>query len=120
MVKVAIKPLSQPVPDAQIAACGLFCTNCGAFKKGRCEGCQIAPRFKSCKIRACCADKGIIGCWECDEFKERDFADCKKINNFMAKVFAVLFKSDRPGALLMLRDQGIEKYLEVKRASGKQ
>jgi hypothetical protein len=112
--------LSQPPANAHIAACGLFCTNCGAFKRGRCQGCQIAPGFACCPVRQCCADKQITTCAECDEFRTpRDYRECKKINSWIAKLFRLVFRSDRPGALAMLRDQGPEAYLRAKREGGK-
>jgi hypothetical protein len=112
--------LSQPPADEHIAACGLFCTNCGAFKRQRCKGCQVEPAFKCCPVRQCCADKSITVCADCSDFRSpRDFRECKKVNSFVAKIFALIFRSNRPGALAMLRDQGREAYLQEKRASGK-
>ncbi|MBN1654046.1 MAG: DUF3795 domain-containing protein [Deltaproteobacteria bacterium] len=112
--------ISSPPENAHIAPCGLFCTNCGKFKKGKCLGCQIEAGFERCAIRLCCISKEIATCAECDAFRApRDFRECKKIDNWVAKIFALIFKSDRPGALALLRDQGIEAYLTKKRASGK-
>ena len=115
------EPLSSPPADAHIAACGLFCTNCGAFKKGKCAGCQIGPRyFRKCAVRACCAEKGITTCAECDEFgAPRDYRECAKLNTFVARVFSLFFGSDRPAALAMLRDRGRDIYIEEKLKSGK-
>jgi hypothetical protein len=115
-----VQAISSPPVEEHIAACGLFCTNCGKFKKGRCPGCQIAPGFSRCSIRKCCIDKGITTCAECDEFSSpRSYRECKKIDNLMAKVFALIFRSDRPGALTLLRDEGKAAYLQVKRETGK-
>ena len=112
--------ISNPQADEHIAACGLFCTNCGKFKSGKCQGCQIAPGFQRCSIRKCVVEKGITTCAECDEFQSpSSYAECKKINNLMAKVFALIFRSNRPAALALLRDEGREAYLEAKRTSGK-
>jgi hypothetical protein len=112
--------LSQPPADAHVAACGLFCTNCGAFIKGRCQGCQVQPGFSCCPVRKCCADKGITICADCSEFRApRDFRECKKLNSVVAKLFSLIFRSNRPAALALLRDGGREAYLQAKRASGK-
>jgi hypothetical protein len=112
--------ISTPSAEEHIAACGLFCTNCGKFKKGKCQGCQITPGFQRCSIRKCVIEKGITTCAECDEFASpRSYAECKKINNLMAKVFALIFRSNRPAALALLRDEGREAYLQVKRTDGK-
>jgi hypothetical protein len=112
--------ISQPPNDAHIAACGLFCSNCGKFKKGRCQGCQVQPGYAQCATRKCVIEKGIHNCAACPQFAApRDFRECGKIHNFIARIFALLFGSDRPGALTMLRDQGEGAYLAAKRASGK-
>jgi hypothetical protein len=103
-----------------IAACGLFCTNCGAFKKGKCKGCKVAPMFKSCPIRACCGDKGIANCSACADFTSpRDYRECGKLHNWISRFFGLILRSDRIGALTLLRDEGEDAYLAAKRESGK-
>ena len=112
--------LSRPDPTAHVAPCGLFCTNCAKLKSGRCQGCQIAPGFSRCEVRRCCAEKQILTCAECPDFRApRDYRECRKVNSFIAKIFAVVMKSDRPGALGLLRDQGLDAYRASKRASGR-
>lgn len=113
------KPVTPPA-DAHIAACGLFCTNCGAFKNKKCPGCQVAPKFASCGVRACCVERKIETCASCADFAApKDFRECGKLNNWISKIFALIFRSDRPGALALLRDRGREAYLAEKRATGK-
>ena len=115
-----VQQISNPPPDAHIAPCGLFCTNCRAFKKGKCKGCQLEPFNKRCGVRRCCVDKGIETCAACDELAApRDYRECKKLHNFIAKIFALFFGSNRPAALALLRDSGEEAYLSSKRESGK-
>jgi len=115
-----VKALSSPASNEHVAPCGLFCTNCGKFKKGSCRGCQVEPGFSRCAVRLCCQERGITGCWECLDFKApRDYRECRKVNNAIAKIFALLFKSDRPGALLLLRDRSRAAFLEARRKSGK-
>lgn len=117
--KTAVK-IADVKPDEHIASCGLFCSNCGAFKKQKCKGCMVSPMFASCSIRKCVIKKGIITCAECPDFKApHSYKECKKLHNFISKVFAVVFKSDRIGELTMLRDQGKEAYLAEKRRTGK-
>jgi hypothetical protein len=112
--------ISNPPPDAHIAPCGLFCTHCGKFKKGGCPGCQIKPGFSKCAIRRCVIEKRIVTCAECEEFRApRDFKECPKINNLLARIIALFTKSNRPGSLAVLRDEGPDAYLEVKRTSGR-
>ena len=110
-----------PPPDAHVAACGLFCTNCGAFRKGRCKGCHVQPAFSSCPVRLCCKEKGIPHCGSCDEFPApRDYHECKKLNTFVARVFAFIFRTNRFEAVTLLRDQGLEACLAAKRSSNRQ
>ena len=112
--------ISNPQPGAHIAPCGLFCTECGKFKKGRCQGCQVQPGFSRCAIRRCVIEKGIVTCAECDEFPSpHDFRECKKINNLLARIIGLFTKSDRPGSLAVLRDEGPDAYLQAKRTSGR-
>ncbi|MHC4593164.1 MAG: DUF3795 domain-containing protein [Planctomycetota bacterium] len=112
--------MSSPPQDAHIAACGLLCTHCGAFKKGKCAGCQIAPRFRRCAVRLCCIGKGVTTCAGCDEFSApRDYHECKKLNSLLAKFASFIFRTKRLEALALLRDQGQEAYLTAKRESGK-
>ena len=63
-----------------IARCGLSCNHC--FLKDWCGGCRTAYNTCSdacrypgriCPNTACCMDKAIDGCYECDELK-----DCRK------------------------------------------
>ena len=71
-------------------------------------------------MRACCVERKIETCAECPDFKPpRDYRECPKVNHFIAKMFSLFTGSDRPAALALLRDQGREKYLAAKRASGK-
>ena len=112
--------ISDPPADEHIAACGLFCSNCRKFKIGRCQGCQIAPGFARCDIRKCCIERGITICTECEEYPSpRSYRECTKINNPISKVLALIFKSNRPAALALLRDEGKTAYLQAKRESGK-
>lgn len=63
-----------------IARCGLSCNHC--FLKDWCGGCRTAYNTCSdacrypgriCPNTACCMEKGIDGCYECDELK-----NCRK------------------------------------------
>jgi len=111
--------LSSPAKDSHIGPCGLFCTNCGKFKRSRCYGCQLQPGFKRCPVRLCCVGRRITTCAECDDFQSpRDFSECPKVNNFIARTISLFNGSDRPVALALLRDRGRERYLAVKRETG--
>jgi hypothetical protein len=38
---------------------------------------------------------------------------CRKFNNFVSKIFAVLFKSDRSGCIRQIKEKGMEKHAEI-------
>ena len=113
-------PFSEPAADEHIAACGLFCSNCRRFDKGRCQGCQVQAGFSRCAVRKCCAGKDIETCAACPTFQDgRDFRECPKVNNWISRAIGAFTGSDRPAALAVLRDRGREAYLSLHRASGK-
>ena len=91
-----------------VASCGLFCGACGAYLKEKCEGCQKAENRSWCKVRTCCHHKGITTCAECQEFPNP--ADCSTFNNLISKIFAFIFKSDRPACIRHIRENGLEAY----------
>lgn len=91
-----------------IAACGLYCGACRKFLSGKCLGCKKNEQAEWCKIRRCCIDKGYSTCAECS----CDVRKCRTYSNFIGKIFAVLFKSDRPACIDYIRQHGMEAYSE--------
>lgn len=91
-----------------ISFCGLYCTGCRSYIKGKCPGCEGNIKATWCKIRTCCMDKGIKSCADCKEFA--DPMKCKKFNNFVSKVFALVFRSDRAASIEMIKKVGYEGY----------
>ena len=89
-----------------IAACGLYCGACRKFLKGKCPGCKENEKASWCKIRKCCLEKGIHTCAEC----EKDVKECKIHNNFVGKLFAFLFNSDRAACIRYIREHGEESF----------
>lgn len=98
---------TQPKPET-ISFCGLYCAGCGSFNKGKCPGCAGNTKATWCKIRTCCMEKGIRSCADCKEFANPN--DCKKFNNFVAKLFALVFRSNRLASIEMIKQQGYEGY----------
>lgn len=51
-----------------IAYCGLACCVCS--ENNKCVGCQSGgcDIHGWCKNHNCCREKGLNGCWECDDF----------------------------------------------------
>lgn len=104
----------------QIAACGLYCGACRKFINGKCAGCQpseednpglnqsLSKGFQRCKIRKCCRVKGVHTCAACD----KDVKECKVHDNFVGKVFALLFNSDRAACIRYIKENGEEAFAE--------
>ena len=59
--------------------CGLLCGECGCREQMNCKGCvNIAKPFwaDACPVKACCENKGLAHCGECNEFP------CALLNQF--------------------------------------
>jgi len=67
-----------------IAACGLYCGACRKFLSGKCLGCKNNEKASWCKI----------------------------YSNFISKVFALLFNSNRPACISYIREHGEIAYAE--------
>jgi len=96
------------VKSELVSYCGLYCGSCSKYKKGKCHGCAENKKATWCKIRLCCIEKGINSCAECGEFNH--VKDCKKFDNFVAKMFEFVFKSDRKAGIKMIKDAGYEEF----------
>ena len=97
-----------------VAYCGLYCGNCGSYKRGRCKGCLDGGGFSSCRVRASCIEKGYRTCAECDEY-----LDCRILHNFISKIFSFIFRKDRKASLRAIREQGIEAWAQEMAATGR-
>jgi hypothetical protein len=96
--------------SAELAYCGLVCSNCGAMRHGNCQGCHSPkPMHSRCLVKKCAMAKDISCCAECKEFPE--LRDCRKLNNFVSKIFGVIFRSNRIGNLETIRDVGTTVFL---------
>jgi len=93
-----------------VAHCGLYCGACRAYLKGRCPGCHENSRASWCKVRSCCMEQGLATCADCTEFP--DPMDCRKYNNFMAKLFGFIFRSDRAACIRQIREVGLEAHAD--------
>ncbi|MEW6533273.1 MAG: DUF3795 domain-containing protein [Thermodesulfobacteriota bacterium] len=93
-----------------VAYCGLYCGACRAYLKERCPGCHDNQKASWCKIRSCCMDEGLATCADCKQFSDPN--ECKKFNNVVAKVFSLLFRSDRAACIRQVRELGIQGHAE--------
>ncbi len=65
-----------------IAYCGIVCSDCGIYKKQKCEGCHSEkPMALNCKVKPCAIEHCYSTCAECTEFD--DLKNSKKLKNFI-------------------------------------
>ena len=103
-----MKPI---VADPELVAyCGLYCGACGAYRREKCPGCHENETTSWCKVRQCCMENDYVTCASCEQVD--DVAKCKKYNNIFAKIFGLIFRSDRRACILRIREIGVEPFAE--------
>jgi len=104
--------------DFEVAYCGLACSNCGMYLKGKCQGCHSdKPMNRNCKMKACASERQYTTCADCTEFS--NLKVCRKLNNLVANFFGFIFRTNRIGNLIRIRDVGLEEFKEEKHKEGK-
>jgi len=93
-----------------IAYCGLYCGACKKYLKEKCPGCKKIVKAVWCKIRTCCIENSYTSCADCQIVK--DLKDCKKFNNVVSKLFALVFRSDRFACIALINKKGNEEYVK--------
>ena len=91
-----------------VAACGLYCGECGAFKKKRCPGCAANAKATWCAVRRCCLDAKRDTCAECPDHP--DPRRCAKFNHWIARAIGWLLNSDRARCIARIREVGRDAY----------
>jgi hypothetical protein len=91
-----------------IAYCGLYCASCRSNLNAKCPGCAKNEKATWCKVRACCMKNSYKCCADCQTYP--DPMECKMFNNFISKLFAILFRSDRQACILMIKEKGYEGF----------
>ena len=105
--------MSENDKEIMVAYCGLICSECGMFKKGKCPGCYgDRPINRNCKIEKCNVDNDYQTCAECKKFPE--LQNCRKLNNVISKVMGLIFRTNRNANLYSIRDAGLEKFKSEK------
>jgi hypothetical protein len=99
-----MKPIT--ATPSLVAYCGLYCGACGAYLKEKCPGCHENKKASWCAIRRCNMEKKYSSCGVCADFSDPN--DCKKFNNFMSKLFGVLFGSDRAACIAQIKEAGLD------------
>ncbi|MDR2733478.1 MAG: DUF3795 domain-containing protein [Spirochaetota bacterium] len=87
-----------------IAACGLYCANCGKYTKGKCPGCLKNEKATWCAVRSCCIENKFTSCADCGEYTNP--RDCKKFRNPIASIMGFLFNTDRAAGICRIREKG--------------
>lgn len=91
-----------------IAYCGLYCGSCKAYLKDKCPGCHENSKASWCKVRSCNIEHGYKSCADCTEYS--DPRECRKFNNFISKVFGLVFGSDRAACISKIKEYGYDEY----------
>ena len=115
--RCTIYAMKEIVADPKLVAyCGLYCGACGAYLKDRCPGCHDNVKASWCKVRACCATNSYASCADC---KQRDNpSDCKMYNNIIAKLFGLLFRSDRAACIRQIKSIGLQGHAQKMAEAG--
>ena len=56
-------------------------------------------------------EENIVTCAECDAFV--DPKACETFNNFIARVFGFIFRSDRAACVRQIREKGVEEHARI-------
>ena len=103
--------MSDNIELVVLAHCGLVCSQCGMYLKGRCRGCHSErPMHSRCKVKRCCLDRQYATCAQCDDFA--NLKQCGKLHNLISIVFGFIFRSNRIGNLGRIREIGVEKFAD--------
>jgi len=100
-----------PADRNLVAFCGLYCGACRAHVKGRCPGCRENARAKWCKVRTCCLEHRFDSCADCAEHPDPN--TCASFNNFISRVFRLVFNSDRKACIDQIRTIGVEEHARL-------
>ena len=101
-----------------VAYCGLYCGACGRYQKGKCPGCAENQKAGWCKIRSCCMEHEYSTCADCQTHEA--VTDCAKFDNFMARLFGLIFRSNRPACITRIKELGTEAYAQEMAEAGLQ
>jgi hypothetical protein len=94
-----------------VARCGLYCGACRAYLNERCDGCHENEKAKWCRIRTCCAEKGLASCADCTDHP--DPRQCAKFHNVVSRIFALVFRSDRAACVDQIRRLGLTGHAQA-------
>ena len=101
-----------------VAFCGLYCGECSQYKRGKCPGCAENVKASWCKIRTCCQQNGYATCAACSQFAS--VRECGKFDNFVSRLFGLIFRSNRPANIARIKAIGVKAYANEMALRGRQ
>ena len=101
-----------------VAYCGLYCGACRKYLQDKCPGCHKNEKASWCQVRSCGIENNYSSCADCAEYSNPN--DCKKFNNFISKLFGLIFKSDRAACIQKIKNSGIEEFAKFMAEQGTQ
>ena len=113
------KKMKEIISDPKLVAyCGLYCGACKKYLKDKCPGCHENEKASWCKVRSCCMDNQYGSCADCKQYSNPN--DCKMFNNFISKIFGIIFQSNRAACIQQIRRIGIPGHADNMTESGLQ
>lgn len=104
-------------PNA-ISYCGLYCGACKRYLSEACPGCHDNKKASWCKVRSCNISNRYASCADCTKFT--DVSECKDFNNFIAKIFGLIFRTDRKAGIEYIRKNGLDAFARMMAENGLQ
>ena len=104
--------------DAKLVAfCGLYCGECGAFKRGRCPGCAENAKAGWCGVRKCCLAEKRASCADCAAHP--DPRSCGKFHHWISRLIGFLLRSNRSACIRRIREVGRETFADEMAKAGR-
>lgn len=97
-----------------VAYCGLYCAGCGSAKRRECAGLASGSGFSRRTVRLCARDRSFSSCAEC-----REMESCRKLNSFISKLYALVFRSRRLDSLREIQRVGLEGFVASRAEAGR-
>jgi hypothetical protein len=99
-----------------VAYCGLYCGACKRYLQDKCPGCRENEKASWCKVRSCGMEHHYNSCADCTEFSDPNA--CKAFNNFISRLFAFVFRSNRAACIAQISELGVEGHAQKMSALG--
>lgn len=66
--------------------------------------------YKNCKVKQCAVTREYSTCADCEEFE--NLKECKKLHNWVSRLFGFIFRTNRIANLNHIREAGLDKFNE--------